>query len=131
MKITLECQHCGSTFTRDLSPSKLAQGSGKYCSRACHIEARRGKPLPEERKERGCAGTEHLKKRISLICPTCKTAFESTPRLVARVASGKHYCLAACARIGRRGTRMSDEARRKLSIAARKKVGPKNHQWRG
>jgi len=71
--LALTCAQCGGAF--HAKPSKMANGGGRYCSRACQGAARSGGNIP-------CA------------CLECGTRFLAQPAAVAR--GGGKYCGQAC-----------------------------------
>lgn len=72
MQIPRVCQQCAKPF--EIEAHRLKRGDGKYCSRACHFDARRTK--------------------IACICRKCGAQFFEKPARI-RVGKGK-YCSRAC-----------------------------------
>lgn len=118
------CAQCGKLFYA--YPWEIKRGR-KYCSRECMGNAYKGRK-----------NTWSVKEKIPVICPCGKTFF-LTPGQV-RPRRGK-YCSRECYykfRVPVTGTPkgskrppFSREWRRKLSEAAKKRVGEKNSHWQG
>lgn len=89
-KVERVCEGCGTAFT--CKPSQIAQGKGRYCSRAC---------APSQRRNRRSV----VVKRAGSICPTYGLEFRQKEQR----ARKQKYCSRSCsmkataARLGRCG----------------------------
>lgn len=98
----VSCELCGKSFS--VTPSLLAKGKGRFCSRECAAESRKsqrvltcehcGKQVPGVRAKarfcsRECAEADARMKRAVAACAHCGAP-------CTRQAQGKSYCSRAC-----------------------------------
>ena len=81
MLVNKQCIVCKKNFERDLQPSAIKAGRGKFCSRKC-FDIWWKQPRPWARKP-----------RVNIKCLTCKKAF------VARESRNRKFCSVKCQHI--------------------------------
>jgi len=84
------CLQCGESFELVPSPSTIANGGGKFCSRKCHDDFRR-EPKDENRlKREDMRGSKHPRWSGSKFCKSCRR------ELLGRKSRRRGYCSDKC-----------------------------------
>jgi len=87
MKTITKCKTCGKEIQK--WPSQRKAGEGKYCSKACYVEAMKGVDLFA-----GKVRARRPKIRVKMNCEHCSKEFETVP---SKIGSRK-YCCQTCRR---------------------------------